>query len=84
MKGQIEVTFQPNLAADMQVKTCNGAAYTDFETTALAAPAGEISKDGGRFAFKRGGTQRLRVGAGGPELRFETLNGKIQIRKQGR
>lgn len=83
VNGQIEATFQPNLAANVQVKTFNGAAYTDFETTAMAAPPGESGRNGGRFSFKSGGAQRLRVGAGGPELKFETLNGKIQIRKQG-
>jgi hypothetical protein len=84
VNGEIEATFQPNLAANIQVKTFNGAAYTDFETTALASPAGEVSKSEGRFAFRSRGAQRMKVGAGGPELRFETLNGKIQIRKQGR
>lgn len=81
VNGQIEVTLQPGLAANLEVKTMNGAAFTDFETTSLGAAAGEVSRGDGRFSFKSHGTQRLKVGAGGPELHFETLNGKIQIRK---
>ena len=82
VNGKIEVTFPANLAANLQVKTLNGAAFTDFETTALASPPGEISRPGGKFTFRQRGAQRLRVGAGGPELKFETVNGGIQIHKQ--
>jgi len=84
VNGEIDVTFPPNLAANLEVKTFNGAAFTDFETTMLASAPGELNKSDGRFSYRNRGTQRLKVGAGGPEIRFETLNGKIHIRKQSR
>jgi len=84
VNGEIDVTFQPNLAANLEVKTFNGAAFTDFETTMLGGAPGELDREGGRYAYRNRGAQRLKVGAGGPEIRFETLNGKIHIRKQSR
>ncbi len=84
VNGEIDVTFQPNLAANLEVKTFNGAAFTDFETTMLGSAPGELNRSEGRYSYKARGAQRLKVGAGGPEIRFETLNGKIHIRKQGR
>ena len=85
LNGKVEVTFQPNLSADIRVKTFNGAAYTDFESTALAsAPAadqGAAAQSGTKWIYRKNQFANLRVGKGGPELTFETLNGDIRIRK---
>jgi hypothetical protein len=81
VNGKIEVTFQPNLSADFDLKTVNGGMYTDFESTALTAPAGTATQDNGRFVYKNRGESRIRVGSGGPQIRLETVNGSIQIRK---
>jgi hypothetical protein len=81
VNGKIEVTFQPNLSADFDLKTVNGGMYTDFESTALASAAGTATKDNGRFVYKNRGESRIRVGSGGPQIRLETVNGSIQIRK---
>jgi hypothetical protein len=81
VNGKIEVTFQPNLSADFDLKTLNGGMFTDFESTALASPAGTATKENGRFVYKTRGEARIRIGAGGPQIRLETVNGSIQIRK---
>ena len=81
VNGKIEVTFQPNLAANLQVKTFNGAAYTDFETTLAASPAGTAERKDGRFQYRGNQFRNMKVGSGGPEIKFETLNGGIQIHK---
>jgi hypothetical protein len=85
VNGKVEVTFQPNLDADIRVKTFNGAAYTDFDSTALASqPAAAQNGTGsvhGRWVYLKNQFANLRVGKGGPELTFETLNGDIRIRK---
>lgn len=81
VNGRIEVTFQPSLSADLELKTVNGGMYTDFEATALAAAPGAATQQNGRFVYKTRGTSRLRIGAGGPQLRLETVNGSIQIKK---
>jgi len=85
VNGTIEAAFPPNLSADLRLKTLNGQAYTDFEATALLpspAEAGERSK--GRFVYKTNHFSRVRIGSGGPELSFETVNGDIRIRKEAR
>lgn len=80
VNGAIETTFPPNLAADIHVTTLNGTAYTDFDATALANGA-TTQKSNGRFVYKPDRLSRLRIGSGGPELRFQTVNGDIRIKK---
>jgi hypothetical protein len=79
--GHVDVGFLPNLSANMSVKTFNGSAYTDFDSTALASLPGTVDRKNGMFVYRRDRESRVRVGAGGPELRFETFNGSIKIRK---
>lgn len=84
VNGKIEVTFQPGLSADFDLKTTNGSMYTDFESTALAnlPSTGTATNDNGKFVYKNRGESRIRVGAGGPQIRITTVNGGIQIKKQ--
>jgi hypothetical protein len=85
VNGAIDAAFPPNLAADIHLKTLNGAAYTDFESTAaLPATAEAGERKNGRFVFRSNHTSNLRIGAGGPELSFETVNGNISIKKETR
>ena len=85
VNGAIDAAFPPNLAADIHLKTLNGAAYTDFEaTSALPATAEAGERKNGRFVFRTNHTSNIRVGAGGPELSFETVNGNISIKKENR
>jgi hypothetical protein len=82
VNGKVDVAFRPGLAADLSFKTLNGEVYTDFPYAmrSLATPAGE--RRDGRFVLRRSGTQGIRIGAGGPELAFATVNGDILIRDQ--
>ncbi|HEY4086212.1 MAG TPA: hypothetical protein VGM43_09755 [Bryobacteraceae bacterium] len=80
VNGKVDVTYQPNLAAEFDLKTVNGGMFTDFESVALASTGGGSSKDG-KFVYKSHGNSRIRIGSGGPEIRMETVNGPIQIRK---
>jgi DUF4097 and DUF4098 domain-containing protein YvlB len=82
--GKVDVTFQPALSADLRLKTFNGHAYTDFDVTALPTPAEPGERKNGRFVYKSDKYNAMRVGSGGPELRFETFNGDIHIQKQSR
>lgn len=84
VNGAIEATFPPNLAADLLLHTLNGQAYTDFDSTPLAGGGLAQTENGrrnGRFVYKPDRRTRLRIGAGGPELRFDTVNGDIKIKK---
>jgi len=81
VNGRVDVTFPASLAADLRLKTMNGGLYTDFETTPLPTQA-TPERRGGRFVYRSNRFVAVRVGAGGPELTFETLNGNVQVRKR--
>jgi hypothetical protein len=83
VNGEIDVNFQPGLSANLRVKTFNGEAFTDFEATPLPPTAERAEREGTRRVYKRDREARLRVGSGGPEHSFETLNGSIQIAGKG-
>jgi hypothetical protein len=79
LNGDVVVSFQPPLAADLRLKTFNGKMYTDFDTTALPVLTAVSERKDGKFVYKSDRSAGVRVGGGGPELRFETLNGDIRI-----
>jgi DUF4097 and DUF4098 domain-containing protein YvlB len=83
VNGTIEASFPSNLSADIRLKTLNGRAYTDFEATALPASTVEVAdRSRGRLVYKFNRRTSVRIGSGGPELNFETVNGDIRIRKE--
>ena len=85
VNGTIEASFPANFSADLHLKTLNGQAYTDFDATALlpsTAQAGERSN--GKLVYRSNHTSSVRIGSGGPELKFETVNGDIRIKKESR
>jgi hypothetical protein len=82
LNGDVEVAFRPDLAADVWLKTFNGSAYTDFDVTTLASrPAVREQRDG-KYVYKGNQFYGVRVGAGGPELKFDAFNGDIRIRNR--
>jgi len=83
VNGTIEASFRPNLSADVRVKTFNGHAYTDFDVTALPALSPVSERRDGRFIYRSDRSTGMRVGNGGPELKFDTLNGTIRIINRG-
>lgn len=84
LNGKLTAVFQPDLSADLQFKSMNGAFYTDFENTSLLAPTvvKNTEKRGNATVYKLNKDTRLRIGSGGKEFKFETLNGNIYIKKQ--
>jgi hypothetical protein len=81
VNGTVDVTLPASLSADLRLKTMNGGLYTDFETTPLPVqPTAE--RRNGRFIYRSNRYASVRVGKGGPELTFETLNGDVQVRKR--
>jgi DUF4097 and DUF4098 domain-containing protein YvlB len=85
VNGTIEASFPPNLSADLRFKTLNGQAYTDFDASALLPSTAQAgNRRNGKFVYRTNHTSSVRIGAGGPELSFETLNGDIRIKKESR
>ena len=61
------------------MKTFNGEVFSDFRVRQLPARAPSSETRGGKRVYKTDGFTGLRVGAGGPEIEFDTLNGNIRI-----
>jgi hypothetical protein len=76
----LEVQFPKDLAADLSLKTFNGDVYSDLDVVARAAvqPASGERK-GTKFVYRSNRHRTARIGNGGPELSFDTLNGNIRI-----
>jgi len=83
VNGTIEASFRPNLSADVRVKTFNGQAYTDFDATALPGLSPVSERRDGKFIYRSDRSTGLRIGNGGPEFKFDTLNGSIRIINRG-
>jgi hypothetical protein len=84
INGNVDVQFLDGLAAEFAMKTMNGGLYTDFDVQPLpgtmsAAP----ERQNGRFMYRANQFTRVRVGNGGPQITFETLNGNVRARRAG-
>ena len=85
VNGTIETTFPRDLAADLQLKTFNGGLFTDFDTTSLPVDVERAERAGRpRYVYRQRGFTKVRVGAGGPLLTFDTLNGDVRIKRAER
>jgi hypothetical protein len=84
VNGNVDVSFLNGLGADFAMKTMNGGLFTDFDAQPLASP---ISSPGerrnGKYVYRANEFTRVRVGSGGPEMTFETLNGNVRARRSG-
>ncbi|MEO8126668.1 MAG: hypothetical protein ABJF23_30135 [Bryobacteraceae bacterium] len=83
VNGELAVSFRPDLAADFLCKTFNGGVYTDFEAALRPMQMAETEKHGTRNVYRSNRFNSIRIGAGGPEHKFDTLNGNIRIIKRG-
>lgn len=84
VNGNVDVSFVDGLSADLSMKTFNGGLFTDFDVQALpgvVSAAGE--RRNGRFVYRANEFTRVRVGSGGPNITFETLNGSVRARRAG-
>lgn len=79
LNGVVEAAFRPGLSADIRFKTFNGAVYTDFPVTYLPTEAGKAERRDGKYVYKSNAFTAVRVGSGGPELKFDAFNGNIRI-----
>lgn len=79
VNGGIEVAFPRNLNAKLRFKTLHGDVFTNFPATAMPNMPMQSEEKNGRRVYRSDRSFAVQVGAGGPEHRFETLNGAIQI-----
>jgi hypothetical protein len=79
INGAVELQFVKNLAADFRFRTLNGEIYSDFPLTALPARPPVQERKSGKLVFRADRYTGVRVGAGGPEIKVENLNGDIRV-----
>lgn len=82
VNGDVDVTFQPGLAAEVRFRTLNGEGWSDFPYTLVPVqPQVSESRRDGKFVIKSDWSQGIRIGGGGPQLSFATVNGDVLIRQ---
>jgi hypothetical protein len=81
LNGSVDVYFQPGLNADLDFHTLNGGIYSDFDVTTRPVEASVSGPNGnGRFLYRVDNrNMAARAGSGGPQLKFDTLNGSIRL-----
>jgi DUF4097 and DUF4098 domain-containing protein YvlB len=82
VNGTLDVTFRTGLNADLKMKTMNGGMYTDFPVSALPVAAEQPEHRNGMMVWRKNRMTGARIGSGGPELAFETVNGEVLIRNR--
>lgn len=84
INGQIRVQYPAGLGATAHFKSMHGEFYTDFADTQLLLQ--QVVKNqagqGGGTAYQLTKETAVRIGSGGPDLRFETLNGNVTISRR--
>lgn len=79
VNGDIDVTFQPGLSADLLMKTFNGGLFTDFDVTRLPMSVGVAERRNGMSVYRGSQFTGFRAGQGGPEIKLDAFNGDIRV-----
>jgi hypothetical protein len=85
MNGTIDVTFPPDIKANLSLRTDNGDVFSDFDIqlqpTASPVTVEDNRGKGGKYVVKVDKTVLGTINGGGPEIQFKNFNGSIYIRK---
>ncbi|WP_133273982.1 DUF4097 family beta strand repeat-containing protein [Hymenobacter radiodurans] len=84
INGDIKVTYPANFSADVHFKSMHGELFTDFpqvETLPVQVTQNKQSTGSGT-KYKLTKDTAVRLGKGGKDFRFETLNGDVTIKQQ--
>ncbi|PYU95588.1 MAG: hypothetical protein DMG08_04605 [Acidobacteria bacterium] len=84
--GKIDVTFPPEMKANVVMKSEEGDIYSDFDIrmdSASRAPIVEDSRSkGGKYRIRLEKSLYGTINGGGPEMHLKNFNGDIYIRKK--
>jgi hypothetical protein len=79
VNGDIDVTFQRGLSADLLMKTFNGGLFTDFDVTRLPMSVAVAERRQGMSVYRGSQFTGFRAGQGGPEIKLDAFNGDIRV-----
>lgn len=87
LNGDIDVTFPPDLKANVSLRTDNGEVYSDFDVKVQSTAPQQTVEDnrgkGGKYKVQIDKNVRGTINGGGQEIQFKNFNGNIYIRKAG-
>ncbi|WP_188558352.1 DUF4097 family beta strand repeat-containing protein [Hymenobacter glacieicola] len=86
INGNILVSYPATVSADLYFKSMHGEMYTDFPKAEVlpARVTQNQQRDGQGIKYKISKETAVRLGKGGPDFRFETINGNVTIKQQTR
>ena len=84
MNGKVDVTLPAETKAKLRLKTDNGSVYSDFDVKMEPDTTKPVVEDvpGGKHRIRMDHSVYGTINGGGPEYRFETMNGSILIHKK--
>lgn len=86
LNGKVDVTLPADTKARVRFKTDNGEVFSDFDVKMEPDTAKPVVDDsrrqGGRYRIRMDHSVYGSINGGGPEYRFETMNGNILIHKK--
>jgi hypothetical protein len=86
LNGKIDVTLPADTKARVRVKSERGEVFSDFDVKLEPDTAKPVIEDGrgknGRYRIRIDHSVYGTINGGGPEYRFESMNGSIIIRKK--
>ena len=87
LNGDVDVTFPPDLKANVSMASDRGDVFSDFdiqlESRAPVQTATTGQRQSGRFKVNIDKNVRGKINGGGQEIQFKNFNGNIYIRRGG-
>lgn len=87
LNGDIDVTFPPDVKANVSIKSDRGDVFSDFDVQLQASAPQQVVEDGrghgGKYRVRIDKTVHGTINGGGPEFQFTNFQGGIYIRKAG-
>jgi len=81
--GDIDVELPATLSATLVISAGRGDVFTDFDFTLQPAEVVvEPRTEGSAYRARLESAMRAVVGGGGPEIRFQTFNGDVVVRRR--
>ncbi|KAA9339221.1 hypothetical protein F0P96_00920 [Hymenobacter busanensis] len=86
INGNITVSYPSNVSGDLYFKSMHGEMFTDFPKAEVlpARVSTNQQREGQGTKYKLSKETAVRLGKGGMDFRFETINGNVTIKQQTR
>lgn len=81
VNGEIETEFPTDFSGEIKLKTFNGEMFTDFDFKSIQQKMAAQTSKKHKKIYRKDDYNMIKIGDGGPQLTFETLNGDIRILK---